>query len=68
MHWDGTETYVKEKMGRVMGIEPTYTGTTIRGLDRLATLAVSEHYCNQDLLDSQLLFLRLLLELFWKLL
>lgn len=24
-----------------MGIEPTYTGTTIRGLDRLATLAVN---------------------------
>ena len=27
-------------MGRMMGIEPTYTGTTIRGLDRLATPAI----------------------------
>ena len=36
-----------------MGIEPTHTGTTIRGLDRLATPAVSEPYCNQDGLDSQ---------------
>ena len=27
-------------MGRVMGIEPTNTGTTIRGLNRLATPAI----------------------------
>lgn len=26
-------------MGRLMGIEPTYTGTTNRGLNRLATTA-----------------------------
>ena len=28
-------------MGRVMGIEPTNIGTTIRGLNRLATPAIS---------------------------
>lgn len=28
------------KMGRVMGIEPTYIGTTNRGLNRLTTLAI----------------------------
>lgn len=28
-------------MGRMMGFEPTYTGTTNRGLDRLATPAMS---------------------------
>ncbi len=31
-------------MGRMMGIEPTYTGTTIRGLDRLATPAIESLY------------------------
>ena len=29
------------KMGRMMGLEPTNTGTTIRGLNHLATPAIS---------------------------
>ena len=31
-------------MGRVMGIEPTNIGTTIRGLNRLATPAISSNF------------------------
>jgi hypothetical protein len=43
----------EREMGRMMGIEPTYTGTTNRGLDRLATPAIPfllcESYFNQTL-------------------
>ena len=54
-------------MGRVMGFEPTYTGTTIRGLDRLAIPAIfflrvtsqdDGRYSSQDKIDAQVLFLK----------